>query len=73
MDELQIRRQAAARRALPDCPACHAPAGWPCVSLEYAWTPLLPHVKTHKARTSEGAGSPRSGSEDIPTVGHSPL
>ena len=35
---------------LEECPTCHAPAGWPCVSLEYAWTPLLPPVKTHKAR-----------------------
>jgi hypothetical protein len=39
-------------RYLADCPTCHAPAGWPCVSLEYFWSPLLPKVKTHKARTT---------------------
>jgi hypothetical protein len=36
---------------VPDrCETCGAPAGWPRVSLEYVWTPLLPKVRTHKGR-----------------------
>lgn len=34
-----------------DCPACGAPAGYPCVTLDFFWTPMGRKAsRPHKAR-----------------------